>query len=343
MAVDLATFSPKRILVCQLRQIGDVVLATPSIELLKRRYPDAEIHLLTEKKCAPLLEHNPHLGKVWALDKKVLSSLPQEIAWYWHVARTGYDLVVDFQQLPRCRWVVAFSGAPVRLSYTPPWYTRLLYTHSSDMLDGYSAMSKASVLRPLGIEWNGERPRVYLTDEEHAFARTLLAQAGLQPEQRLITLDPTHRQPTRRWPLAHYAGLVSLLAERDASLRFLPLWGPGEEAEIQELSRLCPAGSLLLPERMLSLREMAACIAEADLHIGNCSAPRHIAVAVGTPTLTVLGSTTPAWTFPSPEHADIALNLPCQHCNRNHCPDPRCLTGMLPGPVADKAMELVKK
>ena len=227
MAVDLATFSPKRILVCQLRQIGDVVLATPSIELLKRRYPDAEIHLLTEKKCAPLLEHNPHLGKVWALDKKVLSSLPQEIAWYWHVARTGYDLVVDFQQLPRCRWVVAFSGAPVRLSYTPPWYTSLLYTHSSDMLDGYSAMSKASVLRPLGIEWNGERPRVYLTDEEHAFARTLLAQAGLQPEQRLITLDPTHRQPTRRWPLAHYAGLVSLLAERDASLRFLPLWGPG--------------------------------------------------------------------------------------------------------------------
>ena len=194
MAVDLATFSPKRILVCQLRQIGDVVLATPSIELLKRRYPDAEIHLLTEKKCAPLLEHNPHLGKVWALDKKVLSSLPQEIAWYWHVARTGYDLVVDFQQLPRCRWVVAFSGAPVRLSYTPPWYTSLLYTHSSDMLDGYSAMSKASVLRPLGIEWNGERPRVYLTDEEHAFARTLLAQAGLQPEQRLITLDPTHRQ-----------------------------------------------------------------------------------------------------------------------------------------------------
>lgn len=187
------------------------------------------------------------------------------------------------------------------------------------MLDGYSAMSKASVLRHLGIEWNGERPRVYLTDEEHAFARTLLAQAGLQPEQRLITLDPTHRQPTRRWPLAHYAGLVSLLAERDASLRFLPLWGPGEEAEIQELSRLCPAGSLLLPERMLSLREMAACIAEADLHIGNCSAPRHIAVAVGTPD--------PHRTrF---DHTGVDLPLPRA---RRHCPEPS-LSALQPQPL----------
>ena len=63
MAVDLATFSPKRILVCQLRQIGDVVLATPSIELLKRRYPDAEIHLLTENKCTGMW---PAPGMIWS-------------------------------------------------------------------------------------------------------------------------------------------------------------------------------------------------------------------------------------------------------------------------------------
>ena len=343
MAVDLATFSPKRILVCQLRQIGDVVLTTPSLELLKRRYPAAELHLLTEKKCASLLEHNPHLDHVWALDKKALPSLLHEVAWYWRVARTGYDLVVDFQQLPRCRWVVAFSGAPVRLSYTPPWYTRPLYTHSADMLDGYSAMSKASVLRPLGIVWNGERPRIWLTDEERNLARVLLTQGGLSSEQRLVTLDPTHRQPTRRWPLGHYARLVQLLFERDPALRFLPFWGPGEEAEIRELAALCPAGSLLLPERMLSLREMAACIAEAALHIGNCSAPRHIAVAVGTPSLTVLGSTSPAWTFPAPEHAHVALNLPCQPCNRNHCADPRCLVDLDPARVAGKAVEMLKR
>ena len=69
---DLATFKPKRILVCQLRQIGDVLLSTPSIRLLHERYPDAAIDIFTEKKCTPVLENNPHVRKIWALNKKEL-------------------------------------------------------------------------------------------------------------------------------------------------------------------------------------------------------------------------------------------------------------------------------
>jgi len=122
--------SVKRILVCQLRQIGDVLLCTPSLRLLRERLPDAEIHVYTESRCAPLLEHNPCVTSIWRLDKNQLDSLPRELAYYWRVARQNFDLVVDFQQLPRCRWVVAFSGARLRLSYPPPWYNRLLYTQS---------------------------------------------------------------------------------------------------------------------------------------------------------------------------------------------------------------------
>lgn len=339
--IDLATFTPRRILVCQLRQLGDVLLATPSLELLRRRWPDAELHLFTEKKCLPLLDGNPYLDKIWDVDKKKLRNLYLELRWYQEVARTGFDLVIDFQQLPRCRWVVAFSGAPVRLSYTPPWYTRPLYTHFAPLKPGYAAQTKASILEPLGIFWNGERPRIYLKEPEHAAARELLQKLGLHPGQRLITLDPTHRRATRRWPAERYAELVRILSEQDASLRFLPLWGPGEEEDIRRIASACPPEALLLPERMLGLREMAACIAEADLHVGNCSAPRHIAVAVDTPTCTVLGSTGPSWTFPSPEHRHIAKGLPCQPCGRDACPHVRCLTELDPAVVAHAVTDML--
>lgn len=335
--VDLKTFEPQRILVCQLRQLGDVILTTPALELLHRRFPNAELHFLTEKKCVSLLENNPHVHKVWGLDKKVLTPFPRELAWYWQVARSGYDLVVDFQQLPRCRWVVAFSHAQVRLSYTPPWYTRPLYTHWAEPADGYAAMCKASVLAPLGITWNGEKPRLYLTEAECSAASALLLSSGLLQGQKFITLDPTHRQETRRWPLGNYAELVCRLYAARPDVRFLPLWGPGEEEDIRSLTALVPEKALLLPSRMLSLREMAACINVASLHIGNCSAPRHMAAALDTPSLVIRGSTSDAWTYPDNTlHSTVALNLPCQPCNRNTCPHCDCLVKLTPEAVVNE-------
>ena len=342
---SLSSISPKKILVCQLRQLGDVILATPSIELLKRRYPNAELHLLTEKKCVPLLENNPFIDTVWSLDKKKLCSLFKEVQWYWKVTQTKFDLVIDFQQLPRCRWVVALSKAPIRISYTPPWYTKLLYTHSIKPLDGYSAMSKASILRLLGIEWNGEPPHIYLTQEEKTLAKQRLTTLGLKSKSHLITIDPTHKKNTRRWPITHYIELLKMLVNAKLNLYFLPLWGPGEYKEIQQLINTPELNNcILLPDNMLTLREMSACINEAILHIGNCSAPRHIAVAVDTPSFTILGSTSSAWTYPSDNHRHIQSNLHCQPCNKNTCNiSTKCLKLVTPQKAAQAILPFIRQ
>jgi len=323
----------QKILVCQLRQLGDVLLATPAIRLLAERFPRAEIHVLTGAAAAPLLEGNPRVARVWVVPRG--SGLGRDLALAWRVASERFDLLVDFQQLPRIRWVAALSrlfGTRARLSFDPPWYNRRLYSHWTTPRDGYAAMSKASVLAPLGIKWSGEPPELFLTPEEIAGAVELLREAGIPAGAPFLTVDPTHRRPTRRWPAESFGRLLALAAEKLPGGAFLVLWGPGEEAEAREVARL-GGPACRVPARLMSLREMAAVIAQARLHLGTCSAPRHIAVAVGTPSLTVLGSTSPAWTFPGPGHAHVALGLPCQPCNRNECPDPRCLTELTPETV----------
>ena len=110
---DLSSFQPKRILVCQQRQIGDVLLATPVFQLLKQRFPEAELHLFTEAKCEPLLRHNPFIDKFHLVEKKGFLA---ELAFYRKVARHGFDMVLNLQNLPRCRMMTLLSGAPVRLS-----------------------------------------------------------------------------------------------------------------------------------------------------------------------------------------------------------------------------------
>lgn len=333
--MDLHSFSPKKILVCQLRQIGDVVLTTPLLELLKKRYPEAEVHVLTEKKCVPVLENNPYQDCIWPVDKKALSSLWREVAYYRKVAAEGFDLVVDLQQTPRCRWVVYFSKAKVRLTHTPPWYTRWLYTHWVTPEKRYASAMKAAVLAPLGIEWHNERPCMALTETEKNQARIYLDSLGLLPRQTLVAVDPTHRRDTRRWPAPYYAKLLELAAEKRPDCKFQILFGPGEEPIVSEIAAASVKKDHILPAgKLLSLREMAACIAHSAILVGNCSAPRHIAVAVGTPTLTVQGATSSGWVFPAPEHGYVAYDIACRPCNKNSCDiGIRCLAELTPEAV----------
>ena len=342
----------RKILVCQLRQIGDVLLATPSLHLLKARYPEAEVHLMTEKVCAAMVQGNPDVDYVWAVDKKAHKNLFEQLKFYWRVAREGYDLVVDFQQLPRIRWVVALArlfppatGRQVRLSYEPPWYNRWLYTHTAPQRDGYAGMSKASILDPLGIRWDGERPRLNLDEAERARADAILAEHGIEPGDVLVTVDPSHRRATRRWPEAYYGALIGLAARADARLKFLVLWGPGEDGVARAVADAAATPACIPCKGLISLREMAACVERAALHLGNCSAPKHIAVAVGTPSLSILGSTSNAWTFPAPEHASLALGLDCQPCNENSCPrgDMACLHQLTPEAVLPELLARLPK
>lgn len=311
----------RRILVCQQRQIGDVVLATPSIELLAHSFPWAEIDVFTEKKCVPILENNPHINHIWAVDKKAHRSIFSMVQWYWEVAHAGYDMIIALQNLPRIHWVCFFSPARYKLSTTPPWYSRIFFTQVIPMQGSYAAEHKASVLKLLDIEWNMTQPKIYLTEEEKNNARQLLYTLGVKKGTLLVTIDPTHRRITRKYPLEGYAHIIDSVRKQYPQIVFLPLYGPGEEDDILHLlTKVHDKSAIVLPPSMLSLREMASIMYYATLHIGNCSAPRHIAVAVGTPTFTILGSTDGSWTFPSPAHVHFSAQLPCQPCGQNICP-----------------------
>jgi len=336
---DITQLDPKKILVCQLRQIGDVLLSTPSLRLLKERYPEAELDVLTEKKCVSVLVNNPNVDKVWAIDRKALRNPLRALAWYAMVGRQGYDLIVDFQQLPRCKWVVRFSGAPVKLSFPPKWYNRRLYTHWSPLVYGYAAKCKAGVLRPLGIEWNGEKPELWLTEEERERAGEILAAHGIDGP--FVTVDPSHRRETRRWKARHFAGLIRLIRAEHPGMKFVILYGPGELDLARRVADMAGEGALVT-EAMLTLREMAAVQERAVMHLGNCSAPRHFAVAVDTPSLTIHGATGYGWRFPSDDHVSMTKDIDCKWCNRNTCETIECMERFMPEECLAEALALIE-
>ncbi len=341
MSIDLTTYEPKKILVCQLKQIGDVIISTAMVELLARRYPKAEIHFLVEARSASMLDNNPHLAKVWTVKN---GGPLHDLKTFLSIRHEQYDLLVDFQQLPRTRRATMFSGARVKLSYETKWYKRICYTHFAPMKKGgYAGKFKAQILSPLGIRWDAQPPRLYLNSEEKTWAKTTLREAGLQDNDPLMVIDATHWSRTRRWFSASYAETVHLLATSRPDLKFYLLHGPGEREIVEKILSLTGSPErCILPEYEPSLRKTAAIIGHADMFLGNCSAPRHMAVALGTPSLTIVGSNgNTAWNFPSPKHGNVDARVSCRKCNQNTCPNGslRCLKEISPETVANRTLE----
>lgn len=337
---DISHIEPKKILVCQLRQIGDAILVTPSISMLKAKWPEAEIHVLTEQKCVPIFENNPDVAVVHGLDKSL--SVFRSLQFYYRVGTMGFDLVVDFQQLPRCKWVVLFARKAIRLTYTPSWYNAFLYSHWVDSKHGYAAAAKASLLEPLGLKYAGEYPRVHLTDSELQAADLFLEDHGIGLSDTIVSVDSTHKHKTRKWPAERYAEVVRRGCAAEKRNKFILFYGPGEEAEVRKLHAMCDNDpQVVVPDKVLSLREMAAIISRSDILIGNCSAPRHFAVAVGTPSVVPHGSTGGAWRIRADEHVRLQ-SLRCNPpCNSNECAHIQCLWDVTADQMIDSILHLL--
>jgi len=319
-------------LVVQLRQLGDVLLTTPIARILKEAYPEAIVCFWTEKACQSVLKGNPYIDRM--IVTRRTNNLLHTFRLVRQLRQSRFDVLLDFMSNPRSAVSSFLSGTPMRISYRKKG-RGMLYTHQVDAnATPYAVDYKKSLLQPLGINSEWRLPEIFLTDEEKTFGRILRDKLLPPGRLRLITIDPSHRRYTRRWPVKHYAGLSHLVAEKMQALPVV-LWGPGEEEVAQEVVDASSHTAVMAPAT--SVREMAALIKAADLHVGNCSAPRHIAVAVGTPSFTILGSTSSGWTFPANTHTDCSLGLHCQPCNRNECPiNVQCLTDLLPEDVFEQ-------
>jgi len=330
--------NPKKILVIQHKQIGDVILTTPTVKALKEHFPDAHITFLTEKFCAPILEGNPYIDEIVSFDKKELKSLFSQLRFYWSIRKMKFDLVVDFFQNPRSTLITAMSGAETTLSYDHPVRGRF-YKLTVTPKPAYAVDYKLHMLTALGIESDDNYPIVAVPESAQKSIDDYLKSVGIKDGDFIVSVDATHKRATREWTRDGYAGLVDLLcAHYDAKV--ILTYGPGEYERVKIIQDMCRYECYISPET--TLKQLAALIKRSHILIGNDSAPRHLAVSQNTPTLAVAGSTSDGWLHPDPIHRVIRKGIDCQPCRKSTCDyDIKCMKTLSSQEVFDALNEFI--
>lgn len=275
-----------KILIIQLRQLGDILLTTPILRAIKDELPGADVDFMTYPMGRLILDGNTMVRKhIIAPQKGVVAAT----RFLKGLRSEQYDVVLDYMATPRSAVFARFVPAKQRIAFETNRAFLFTATLPRSSADQYIVSEKFELLKPLGLHPVDTRLILPISKEDHSFARQFMnSNSKLATSKLRVVLSPTHRRLERRWPLERWAQLAAWL-EQSRIASVIWAWGPGEEDLIDSVMALAPNVGVKSPKT--SFRELAAIISESHLFIGNSNGPSHVAVAMDTPSIQLHGPT----------------------------------------------------
>jgi lipopolysaccharide heptosyltransferase II len=332
---------PRKILAIQFKFLGDAIVVMPSLEAIRKHYPDCELHALVPESSAPLFLHHPALTKVWVLPRVRGRARIKET---WPILRAvraeRFDRSVDFCGNDRGAIMSLLCGAPVRLGVLQPggfFGRRFCYTQRIPIApqDQHETLRLAHILSPWDIPIPPALKLSLFTDPSlQASARALL------PERSIICHIGAG-QSKKEWPMTHWAAFHRLANAKGYNLVFSRGIGKREEAAMEQLKTLVPQVKILPP---LKLAEFIAVLKEAHAVVCNDTGPMHFTAALGVPLVAMFGPTSVIKWAPLSERVRIlrAENCTC-HYTLHDCENTvHCMTRIAPETVLQNLVDVLR-
>lgn len=307
----------KRLLVLMPSWVGDITMATPLLRALRRHLPGARIASLLRPGLSELLDGAPWIDECFTAPMRGAGGPWTGLA----AARAfGADAVLLLPNSVRSG-LAALRLASRRIGYRTPG-RRWLLTHPCPTpsarpipaVDWYCDLGE----RALGQRIPDRRPELMVTPREHAAATSLLgapetnepwteATGALEPAdgssrkaRRWLVVNPGANRADKRWPAERFVAAALRIA-REHGLSVAVTGGPSERPLTAQVVSAIAEGPraprvLDLAASGVTLGSLKGVLARAALLLTNDTGPRHLAAALGTPSVVLFGPTDHRWT-----------------------------------------------
>ena len=301
--------------------IGDTIMAQPMFARLHARFPGLQLDALAPRWVAPVLQR---MGEISEIVDSPFGHGQLSLKPRWRLARElaarNYDAVYVLPNSLKSALVPFMAGIPRRIGFIgESRYGLINVRHTLDkaalplMVERFAQLAEApGAALPKPIFY----PKIRSTAADQL---KTLTELGLERPARIVAFCPgAECGPAKRWPAAHFASLAKSLAERGYAIW---LFGsPKDHAVAEEISQLAPGLCRNLCGAT-SLGQAVDLLAMTDLVVCNDSGLMHVAAALDRPLVTLYGSSSPGFTPPLSDQADIlSLNLDCSPCYKRECP-----------------------
>ena len=281
-----------KILLLQLKRIGDLVLTTPAIAVLRKNYPDAHITLAVSNECAELLPAIANVDRTLIARRNL-----RDVAMVSAVAGKRFDFCIDFTRNDRSAFLTLLSGARRRVaSYRvreqsktrARVYTDLVGVRVRDM---HTIEYNLALLEPLGLRAVFSAPHLELPQKTREKADTL--RRDWKITRPYVILHPGSARPEKLWDAARWAEVIDHFRQEN-EFDLVLTSGPAldEQTHIAAIRHRTRQTFIDLSAKT-ELLTLAALVGQAQLLVTVDSAPVHFAAASHTPQVIMFGPTNP--------------------------------------------------
>ena len=347
--------APSRLLLIRLRSIGDIILLTPALRLLKAWRPELSASVVVESRFRELLEGNPDVDEILSPGEgpiKAISRLSAALA----LRRKEFAVCLNLHGGPTSRMLTRMCGAPIKVGFEhfrSPQYYQILVPDARLILNQptlHTAEHQACAFFYLGLPRQEiPRARIVVSAEHQAWWRRKRAALGLAPSDAYAIIHPTALYFTKQWAAEKFAQLGAWL-ERETGLRAVFSCGPGEASVLDAIQKA--SSSPLLRLESIRLGQFAAALKETRLFVGNDSGPAHMAAALSRPLVVIFGSSSSVIWGPWPQRtshppAQVVQNsYPCNPCPGDRCyhfERPECILSVSLGQVQSAVADVLRR
>jgi ADP-heptose:LPS heptosyltransferase len=298
--------SVARILVLELWNIGDVILAMPFLTQLRGLFPRAKITFVSRPFAADLLAGTGLVDQFIPADLTWTGADPFSIASkageVWRLSREirrqKFDLAFSSRLHIREHVLLAISGANRRIGFAiGKQNTSLTDAIAVGDPERHKVEDWLRLLEPFGGEAPVDVPRLFLKESERRWSTAYLTSRGVGDDDILVGIHPGASLAEKRWPLERFREVAAATAAQPG-VRVLAFAEPsGYGSDLFTIPGVLGA--------QVGLREMMALIERCGVLVCNDSGPMHIAGALGVPTVAMFGPGIERWFAPLGEGHEI--------------------------------------
>ncbi len=349
----------RKIVVRSTNWIGDAVMTTPALTLLRKRFPDARITVAARPWVLPVFSANPCVNRTIAVTG---GNGITRLSSVWHDAAAlrheNFDLALLFPNSFDAAFTSWLAGIPLIAGYATDMRSILLtdsvpvphWKRNSHEIFYYLNLVESLEGRQTdGIEQRKPSLMLRIPRDAADWAHEFMARKGILEHDLVIGFNPGAAfGPAKCWPVENFRDLGRmLLADRILSQRKIWILVLGTEKEQKTADTICAS----LGETALNLAgctdlpQVMGVIERLDLLVTNDSGLMHVGAALDRPLVALFGSTNPLTTGPWSNKSRIVQNaLECSPCLKRQCPaNFTCMKDLQPVKVFDACMERLRK